>query len=79
MKLTEEQAAADPEGVGRESPVEGQGPETGPSPLSLASKGELPKSCQDSFESSQPEAEASTLEDGKESPERGDPRSAMTT
>nr|KAF6430870.1 coiled-coil domain containing 149 [Rousettus aegyptiacus] len=79
MKLTEEQAAADPEGVGRESPVEGQGHETGPSPLSLASKGELPKSCQDSFESSQPEAEASTLEDGKESPESGDPRSAMTT
>lgn len=79
MKLTEEQAAADPEGVGRESPEEGQGHEMGPSPSSLASKGELPKSCQDSFESSQPEAEASTLEDGKESPENGDPRSAMKT
>lgn len=79
MKLTEEQAVADPEGVGIESPVEDQGHEMGPSPSSLASEGELPKSCQDSFESSQPEAEASALGDGTESPESGDPQSAMKT
>lgn len=79
MKLTEAQAAAEPEGDGRESPVAGQRDEIGLSRLGLASKGELPKSCQDSFESSQPEAKASTMENGKETPEGGGPQSALKT
>lgn len=79
MKLTEEQAAVDPEGVGRESPVESQRNEIGPSLLGPASKAELPKPCQDPFESSQPEAEASTMENGKETQEGGGPRSTVKT
>uniref|UniRef100_A0A671DVF8 Coiled-coil domain containing 149 n=1 Tax=Rhinolophus ferrumequinum TaxID=59479 RepID=A0A671DVF8_RHIFE len=79
MKLTEEQAAAEPEGDGRESPVAGQRNEIGLAQLGLASKGELPKSCQDSFESSQPEAKTSTVENGKETPEGGGPQSALKT
>lgn len=79
MKLTEAQAAAEPEGDGRESPVADQRNEIGLSRLGLASKGELPKSCQDSFESSQPEAKASAMENGKETPEGGGPQSALKT
>uniref|UniRef100_A0A9L0REQ5 Coiled-coil domain containing 149 n=2 Tax=Equus caballus TaxID=9796 RepID=A0A9L0REQ5_HORSE len=79
MKLTEEQAAAEPEGVKRGSPMEGQREEMRPSPLGLASKGECLKSCQDSFESSQPAAKASTLEDGKETPEGGGTGSVVKT
>nr|XP_019599469.1 PREDICTED: coiled-coil domain-containing protein 149 isoform X3 [Rhinolophus sinicus] len=79
MKLTEEQAAAEPEGDGRESPVAGHRNEIGLSRLGLASKGELPKSCQDSCESSQPEAKASTMENGKETPEGGGPQSTLKT
>ena len=79
MQLTEEQAAAEPEGVGGESPVEGLRDGRGPSPLGLASKGLFPKSCQDSSESSQPAAQASTLEDGKETAEGDGPRSTVKT
>uniref|UniRef100_A0A8C4LQB5 Coiled-coil domain containing 149 n=1 Tax=Equus asinus TaxID=9793 RepID=A0A8C4LQB5_EQUAS len=79
MKLTEEQAAAEPEGVKRGSPMEGQREEMRPSPLGLASKGECLKSCQDSSESSQPAAKASTLEDGKETPEGGGTGSVVKT
>ncbi|KAF6129163.1 coiled-coil domain containing 149 [Phyllostomus discolor] len=77
--LTEEQAAAEREGVGGESPQEGLRDEMGPSSPGLASKGLLPKSCQDSSESSQPEAQAATLEDGKETAEGGGPRSTVNT
>ncbi|XP_008591841.1 PREDICTED: coiled-coil domain-containing protein 149 [Galeopterus variegatus] len=77
IKLTKEQAAAELEGVRRESPMAGQRRETGPSPPYLASKGQLPKRCPDSFESSQPEA--STLEDGEGIPGQGGPRSAVKT
>lgn len=79
MTLTEEQAAAEPEGNGRQSPVVAQRNETGLSRLGLASEGELPKSCQDSFESSQPEAQASTVENGEETPEGGGPQKALKT
>ncbi|XP_054437973.1 coiled-coil domain-containing protein 149 isoform X1 [Pteronotus mesoamericanus] len=79
MKLTEEQAAAEPEGVGGESPVEGLRDEMGPSPRGLASVRLLPKSCQDSSESSQPVAQAPTLEDGKEAAEGSGPRSTVKT
>ncbi|XP_028363789.1 coiled-coil domain-containing protein 149 isoform X2 [Phyllostomus discolor] len=77
--LTEEQAAAEREGVGGESPQEGLRDKMGPSSPGLASKGLLPKSCQDSSESSQPEAQAATLEDGKETAEGGGPRSTVNT
>ncbi|KAM5284829.1 coiled-coil domain-containing protein 149 isoform 1-T1 [Hipposideros larvatus] len=79
MNLTEEQAAVEPEGVGRESPVESQRNEIGPSLLGPASKAELPKPCQDPFESSQTEAEASTMENGKETQEGGGPGSTVKT
>ncbi|KAF5926983.1 hypothetical protein HPG69_001616 [Diceros bicornis minor] len=79
MKLTEEQAAAEPEGVRRGSPVEGQRKEMRPPLPGPASEGECPKSCQDSFESSQPVAQASTLEDGKETTEGGGTRSVVKT
>lgn len=79
MKLTEEQAAAELEGVGRESPVEGLRDEMGASPPGLAPKGQLPKSFQDSSESSQVAAAAPPLEDGKEAPEGGGPRSTVKT
>ncbi|ELR55426.1 Coiled-coil domain-containing protein 149, partial [Bos mutus] len=71
MKLTEEQAAAGPEGVRRESPVEGQREEMGPSPPGLTADGPCPKTCRDSSESSQPEAKVSTLEDDKDTAEGG--------
>lgn len=70
VKLTEEQAAADP-GVRRESPVEGQREEMGPSPRGLTADGPCPKPCRDSSESSQPEAKVSTLEDDKDTAEGG--------
>ncbi|KAB0399678.1 hypothetical protein E2I00_002175 [Balaenoptera physalus] len=70
VKPTEEQAAAKPEGVTRESPVESRRDEMGPSPPGLAASGSCPKPCPDSAESSQPAAEAPTLEDGKERPQR---------
>ncbi|KAM7157415.1 coiled-coil domain-containing protein 149 isoform 1-T1 [Molossus nigricans] len=79
MHLTEEQAAVEPEGVGGDSPLESLRAEAGPSPPGLASKGQLPNSCQDSSESSQPAAEAATLEDGEETHEGGGPRSTMKT
>ncbi|XP_061275793.1 coiled-coil domain-containing protein 149 isoform X2 [Bos javanicus] len=71
VKLTEEQAAAGPEGVRRESPVEGQREEMGPSPPGLTADGPCPKTCRDSSESSQPEAKVSTLEDDKDTAEGG--------
>lgn len=77
--LTEEPAAAELEAVGAESPVEGLRDGMGPSSPGLASEGLLPKSCQDSSESSQVEAQAATLEDGQEAAEGGGPRSAVTT
>ncbi|XP_068831220.1 coiled-coil domain-containing protein 149 [Capricornis sumatraensis] len=80
VKLTEEQAAAGPEGVRRESPVEGQREEMGPSPPGLTADGPCPKPCQDSSESSQPEAEVSTLEDDEDTAEGGGgTRSAVKT
>ncbi|XP_035946498.2 coiled-coil domain-containing protein 149 isoform X6 [Halichoerus grypus] len=75
MRLTE----AEPEGVRRASPGEARRHEMGTAPPSLASKGEAPKSCPGSFESSQAAAEGSTPEDGKETPEGGGKGSAVKT
>ncbi|XP_044932066.1 coiled-coil domain-containing protein 149 isoform X2 [Mustela putorius furo] len=75
MKLTE----AEPEGVRRASLGETQRHEPGTAPPGLASKGEVPTSCQGSFESSQAAAEASCPEDSKETPEGGGMRSAVKT
>ncbi|XP_027944856.1 coiled-coil domain-containing protein 149 [Eumetopias jubatus] len=75
MRLTE----AEPEQVQRASPGEARRHERGTAPPGLASKGEAPKSCPGSFESSQLAAEASTLEDGKETPEGGGTGSAVKT
>jgi len=75
MRLTE----AEPEGVRRASPGEARRHEMGTAPPSLASKGEAPKSCLGSFESSQAAAEGSTPEDGKETPEGGGTGSAVKT
>ncbi|KAK2503776.1 hypothetical protein MC885_007594 [Smutsia gigantea] len=70
VQLTEEQAAAELEGVRRGRPAEGQ----------RNAKGECPSAGQDSLESSQPAAKASTLEDdGKETPEGGGTRCATKT
>ncbi|OWK07062.1 CCDC149 [Cervus elaphus hippelaphus] len=80
VKLTEEQAAAGPEGVRRESPVEGQREEMGPSPQGLTTDGPCPKPCPDSSESRQPEAKVSTLADDKDTAEGGGGiRSTMKT
>ncbi|KAM9238031.1 coiled-coil domain-containing protein 149 isoform 2-T2 [Dugong dugon] len=82
IKLTKEQAAAEPEGDRRESPespTEGQQNELGPSLLGLASQGELPKSCLDSSEASWPAPRDPTLEDDNRTPEGGGPRSTMKT
>ncbi|XP_023975132.2 LOW QUALITY PROTEIN: coiled-coil domain-containing protein 149 [Physeter macrocephalus] len=79
VKLAEDQAAAKPEGVTRESSVESRRGEMGPSPPDLAASGSCPKPCPDSAESSQPAAEAPTLEDGKETPESGGKRNTMKT
>ncbi|XP_023613502.1 coiled-coil domain-containing protein 149 isoform X4 [Myotis lucifugus] len=65
MKLTEEQAAAEPAGVRGESPVEGLRDEAGP-----------PRSCQDPSASSRAAAEAPTREDGQEG---GGPGSTVKT
>lgn len=75
MKLTE----AEPEGVRRASPGEAWRSDMGTAPPGPASKGEAPKSCPGSLESSQAAAEASTPEDGKETPEGGGTRSAVKT
>lgn len=79
VKLTEEQAATEPEGVRQESAVEGPRDERGPSPPGSAAKGPCAKLCQDSAESSLPSAEASALEDGREMPEGGGMRSTTKT
>nr|XP_010589700.1 coiled-coil domain-containing protein 149 [Loxodonta africana] len=82
IKLTKEQAAAEPEGDRRESPespVEGQRNEVGPSLLGLASQGELSKSCPDSSEASQPAPRNPTPEDGSGTSEGGGPRSTVKT
>ncbi|XP_003793552.1 coiled-coil domain-containing protein 149 [Otolemur garnettii] len=79
IKLTKEQAAAELKEGRRQSPVEGQSSERGPSSPGLACSGESPKSQPDATESSQPEAEASTLEDGKGIPEGGGTRGTMKT
>uniref|UniRef100_A0A2I3GRX3 Coiled-coil domain containing 149 n=1 Tax=Nomascus leucogenys TaxID=61853 RepID=A0A2I3GRX3_NOMLE len=71
--------AAELEEVRRESPMEGQRSETGPTPPGLAIQGELPKSHLDSFEASQTAAEASTPEDGKGIPEGRGTRSTVKT
>nr|XP_020753256.1 coiled-coil domain-containing protein 149 isoform X4 [Odocoileus virginianus texanus] len=71
VKLTEEQAAAGPEGLRRESPVEGQREEMGPSPPGLTADGPCPRPCPDSSESRQPEAKVSTLTDDKDTAEGG--------
>uniref|UniRef100_A0A8C2YIK0 Coiled-coil domain containing 149 n=1 Tax=Chinchilla lanigera TaxID=34839 RepID=A0A8C2YIK0_CHILA len=76
IKLTKEQAAAELEGVRRESPPEGL--KSSP-PLGLASKGELPKSLLDSLGPAQPAAEAAVLEDGKGISEDGDISSVVQT
>ncbi|XP_066892437.1 coiled-coil domain-containing protein 149 isoform X6 [Kogia breviceps] len=70
VNLAEEQAAAKPEGVTSESSVESRRDKMAPSPPGLAANGSCPKPCPDSAESSQPAAEAPTLEDGKERPQR---------
>ncbi|XP_032709871.1 coiled-coil domain-containing protein 149 isoform X1 [Lontra canadensis] len=75
MKLTE----AEPEAVRRASLGETQRHEPGTAPPGLASKGEVPKSCLGSFESSQAAVEASSPEDSKETPEGGGTRSAVKT
>ncbi|XP_047574978.1 coiled-coil domain-containing protein 149 isoform X1 [Lutra lutra] len=75
MKLTE----AEPEVVRRASLGETQRNEPGTAPPGLASKGEVPKSCLGSFESSQAAVEASSVEDSKETPEGGGTRSAVKT
>lgn len=67
--LTEEQAAAELEGVRRGRPAEGR----------TSAKGECPGAGQDSLEASQPAAKASTLVDGKETPEGGGTRCATKT
>ncbi|XP_008057645.1 coiled-coil domain-containing protein 149 isoform X1 [Carlito syrichta] len=79
IKLTKEQAAAELQEVRKESPLEGQRGETRPPPQGPASEGDLPKSHQDSSVSSQPAAEASTLEDGKGIPEGRGTRSTVKT
>uniref|UniRef100_A0A8C3YVQ2 Coiled-coil domain containing 149 n=1 Tax=Catagonus wagneri TaxID=51154 RepID=A0A8C3YVQ2_9CETA len=79
VKLTEEQAAAEPEGVRGESPVKGPRDERGPCPPGLATRGLGPKLCRDLAESSLPLAEASALEDGREVPEGGGVRSTTKT
>ncbi|XP_037386677.1 coiled-coil domain-containing protein 149 isoform X2 [Talpa occidentalis] len=71
MKLTEEQAVAESEGVRRENLVDSERSKMGCPPPGLASKGGPPKSCQDPLESSQPAAEVSTLQDGQETLEGG--------
>ncbi|XP_020753254.2 coiled-coil domain-containing protein 149 isoform X2 [Odocoileus virginianus] len=71
VKLTEEQAAAGPEGLRRESPVEGQREEMGPFPPGLTADGLCPRPCPDSSESRQPEAKVSTLADDKDTAEGG--------
>ncbi|XP_019060990.1 coiled-coil domain-containing protein 149 isoform X4 [Fukomys damarensis] len=62
IKLTTEQAAAEPEGVRRGSPLEGW---RSLSTVGLAFKVELPKPLLDSLEPAQPSTEAAVLEDGK--------------
>ncbi|XP_017372584.1 coiled-coil domain-containing protein 149 isoform X1 [Cebus imitator] len=79
IKLTKEQAAAELEEVRRESPIEGQRSETGPAPQGLAAPGELTTSHLDSFEASQPAAEAPALEDGEGVPEGTGTRSTVKT
>ncbi|XP_032129388.1 coiled-coil domain-containing protein 149 isoform X2 [Sapajus apella] len=79
IELTKEQAAAELEEVRRESPIEGQRSETGPAPQGLAAPGELPTSHLDSFEASQPAAEAPSLEDGEGIPEGTGTRSTVKT
>ncbi|XP_036850585.2 coiled-coil domain-containing protein 149 isoform X1 [Manis javanica] len=69
VQLTEEQAAAELEGVRRGRPAEGR----------TSAKGECPGAGQDSLEASQPAAKASTLVDGKETPEGGGTRCATKT
>nr|XP_023419837.1 coiled-coil domain-containing protein 149 isoform X2 [Cavia porcellus] len=63
IKLTKEQAAAELEGVRRESPLEGS--KSSSVGLGLASNEELPKSLLDSLDPTQPAAEAAALEDSK--------------
>uniref|UniRef100_A0A452R3Q0 Coiled-coil domain containing 149 n=1 Tax=Ursus americanus TaxID=9643 RepID=A0A452R3Q0_URSAM len=75
MKLTE----AEPEGVRRASPGEAWRNDMGTALPGQASKGEAPKSCPGSLEFSQAATEASTPEDGKETPEGGGTRSAVKT
>ncbi|XP_053433713.1 coiled-coil domain-containing protein 149 isoform X3 [Nycticebus coucang] len=79
IKLTQEQAAAGLKEGRRQSPLEGQSSERGPSSPGLACTGEPPKSQLDAPESSQPAAEASTLQDGKGIPEGGGTRGPMKT
>ncbi|XP_072801727.1 coiled-coil domain-containing protein 149 isoform X1 [Vicugna pacos] len=79
VKLTEEQEPTGPAGVGRESPLQGQRDEMGPPLPGLAANGACPKSCHNSSESSQPVAEASPPEDGKETPEVGSTRNTTKT
>ncbi|XP_047654152.1 coiled-coil domain-containing protein 149 isoform X3 [Phacochoerus africanus] len=79
VKLAEEQAATEPEGVRQESAVEGPRDERGPSPPGSATKGPCAKLCQDLAESSLPSAEASALEDGREMPGGGGMRSTTKT
>ncbi|XP_078223545.1 coiled-coil domain-containing protein 149 isoform X2 [Callithrix jacchus] len=79
IKLTKEQAAAELEEVRRESPIEGHRSETRPALQGLAAQGKLPTSHLDSFETSQPAAEAPALEDGEEIPEGSGMRSTTKT
>nr|XP_012592926.1 coiled-coil domain-containing protein 149 isoform X2 [Microcebus murinus] len=79
IKLTKEQAAAEPKEVRGASLVEGQRSERGPSVPGLASGGEPPTPQLDSSEPSQPAAEASTPEDGKGIPEGRGTRSTVQT
>ncbi|XP_069868841.1 coiled-coil domain-containing protein 149 isoform X4 [Dipodomys merriami] len=79
IKLTEEQAAAELDGVRRESPMEGQRSEPGPPTPGLAYHREGPRSLLGDLETAQPGMEASSRESREEIPEDRDTRGARQT
>lgn len=79
MKLTETQAAGEPEGARRVGSGEAQRNEMATGTLGLTSTGQAPKSCQGRIESSQAAAEASAAEAGKETVEAAGRKSPVKT
>ncbi|XP_077632704.1 coiled-coil domain-containing protein 149 isoform X2 [Crocuta crocuta] len=79
MKLTETQAAGEPEGARRVGSGEAQRNEMGTATLGLTSTGQAPKSCQGCIGSSQAAAEASAAEAGKETVEAAGRKSPVKT